>query len=241
MRFQIVRIKSALVVLSLSLVCFVTCLVPRICLADTLTLVSTTGGSVDGVPVFPYDFTVTGPGGTTANVLLSCLNFNREISYGETWTVNVYNPQSIPTGSLNGYTKNQYLADALLFNQYAGAAGNSTLTGEIQYAIWSVMDPTDINASNSSYNGPGAFDSTSRSLASAALANASTAAASNFVNDLVFIPDLTNTTGWTNGTPQIFMNDQIPPAVTGEPTSLVLLGTGLIGGLVFIRRRQLKA
>lgn len=230
------RLKSALVSLSFSLIC----LAPRVTFADTLTLTGVGGANTDGVYTYPYNFTVTGPGGSNTNVALSCLNFNREISVGETWTVNAYNVLNIPSSKLQGFTQNQFRADALLYNQYAGANGNATLTSEIQFAIWSIMDPSDIKSTNNSYNGAGAFDATAQSLAAAALSNAGSASASNFANDEVFLPDLNNQSGWTNGVPQMFMTDPPPSSVTPEPSSLMLLGTGLIG-TVGVMRRKLKA
>jgi len=227
------RLKSALAVLSLSLLC----LSSRVTFADTVTLTGTSGASFSGADTYPYQFTVTGPGGTNTNVDLSCLNFNREINFGETWTVDYYSVFNLPAVALQGFTQDQFLADALLFNQYAGAAGNSTLTSEIQFAIWSIMDPSDINPSNTNYTGAGGFDATSQLLAAAALNDAGSAPAIDFATDGVFVPDLTNQTGWTSGTPQIVMVDPAPPAMTPEPSSLMLLGTGLFGTVALMRRK----
>src|ERR1039458_428114 len=128
------RLKSALVALSFSLVC----LMPRVSIADTLTLTSTSGGSTAGVDIYPYQFTVTGPGYTNLNVNLSCLNFDREITFGETWTVQSVNVANISSSGLDGETQASYRADAWLYNQYNSAAGTNS---EIQFAIWSIMDP----------------------------------------------------------------------------------------------------
>jgi hypothetical protein len=37
------------------------------------------------------------------------------------------------------------------------------------------------------------------------------------------------------------MTDPPPPAITPEPTSLVLLGTGLLGAVGFMRRKRAQA
>jgi hypothetical protein len=159
------RFKSSLIALSLSLVCFI----PRVALADTLTLTDVgPGNNIDGVYTYPYDFTVTGPGGTDNGVAMSCLNFNREITFGETWLVDPLNLSSVdPNGTYDGESGTSLLEDAWLYNQYGTAAGADS---EIQFAIWSIMDPGDINASNSSYTGANAFDATAQALAAQAIA-----------------------------------------------------------------------
>jgi len=230
------RIRTSLIALSFSLVC----LVPRAAFADTLTLTGATGGSTAGVDVYPYEFTVTNASGTNTNVFLSCLNFNREITFGETWSVDPLQVSTInPTATYDGELGASYLEDAWLYNQYGTAAGTDS---EINFAIWSIMDPGDINALNPSYTVANGFDATSQALAASAIANVTgnnPLPSSYFANDLAYLPDPNGSSNWTDGQPQIFMAD--PPAVTPEPGSLFLLGTGFgalgIGIAATSRRR----
>jgi hypothetical protein len=230
------RLQSCLTAFVLSLIC----VVPRAVFADTLTLTSASGGSVAGVDVYPYDFTVTDATGTQTNVLLSCLNFNREITFGETWLVDPLAMSTVSaTGTYDGESGASLLEDAWLYNQYGAAAATDS---EVQFAIWSIMDPADINASNSNYTVAGGFDATAQALAAQAIAEVtgSTPLPSGyFADDLAYLPDPSGSGTWTDGQPQIFMGD--PPATTPEPASLLLLGTGFgvlgIGVAAASRRR----
>lgn len=225
------RSNTVLSALFVSLFCVTVAAVPAI--ADTLTLTGVGGAQSDGVYIYPYKFTVTANGKSVENVSMSCLNFNRAITMGESWAVDAI---SIPMGSgsnIDGESPASYRADAWLYNQYNNP--NYTAT-EVQFAIWSIMDPAGVKYTNG-------FDSKAKELASDALAEANILPASYFANDVLFIPDTSNKSGWgDNGEPQIFIVDPSPIAPTPEPSGLLLFGTGLLGtGLIVQRRQMLSA
>jgi len=208
----------------------------RVSFADTLTLTGVGGQNTDGVYVYPYYFTVTGPGGSETLISMSCVNFNRDVTIGESWNVNVYSVATIASSAtIDGESGLDILADAYLFNQYAAAAGNAQLISDLQFAIWSIMDPSGVS-------GESAFDSNAQSLAAAALSavSSSNLNTSQFANDNFFVPSGSYPNG---GEPQEFITDPVPSvvSVTPEPASLVLLGTGLFGSAIILYRKRMKA
>ncbi|MGA1981028.1 MAG: PEP-CTERM sorting domain-containing protein [Acidobacteriaceae bacterium] len=226
------RFKSSLIALSLSLVCFI----PRAALADSITLTTTTGGSTDGIDIYPYVFDVTGSGGATSqNISMSCLNFNREVSIGESWDVNAVAVSSIGNGGLDYETQQAFIEDAWLYNQYAGATTTQEIS-DIQFAIWYVMDPSAAVTSESGYTS--GYSTSSASLDAQALAEYNSGTWGFDANDVVLVPISADYPSEQNE-PQIFMVDPMPPAMTPEPASLVLLGTGFLGA-VFTMRRKLR-
>jgi hypothetical protein len=197
--------------------------------ADTVTVKLTgagpfTGSGPDGGNVYPYDFTVVDNGVTTTNVPLMCIDYEADISIGESWTATTESISQVTGTMLTTYEKAAYILSL------TGAVG-ATVT---QWANWELLGEVQDPGDPALLTGLSTLSQDDQNAISALLASATTPGSAaywvanntdpSFYNAFtIYNPVPGSESIKADGDPQLLLGE------TPEPSSLVLLGSGLLG------------
>ncbi|HLH06461.1 MAG TPA: PEP-CTERM sorting domain-containing protein [Terriglobales bacterium] len=121
--------------LGLGLICLLT--LAGTSLADTVTLTGAGPANQGGVYVYPYTLNINGT--SYAGI---CDDYSHEVYIGESWTANIYTMGQYLQARFGTQTNagTEYNEAAWLFSQIGSAP--SSEVGDINFAIWSLFTPS---------------------------------------------------------------------------------------------------
>jgi hypothetical protein len=175
---------------------------------------------VGGYYVYPYYVSVNNSSAWTP---MLCDTFSNDVSNGQSWSAYVSTYSNLSNTMFK--TAALYQEAAWLFHQL-GTDPSASTAGAVNYAIWGLFEPTSGVESTSEWQ--------SSAVQNLLTAYSTASNQSAYDNSIVIYTPV----GSSQGTgPQEFIAAATTPVP--EPGTLALMGSGLITGLGFIRRKRL--
>lgn len=184
--------------------------------ADSVTLTGAGPANQGGVYVYPYTLNIDGT--SYAGI---CDDYNHEVHVGESWTANLYSltPAGMNFARFGTEGLQNYEEAAWLLSQIPSAGASEV--GDINFAVWSIFTAgVPVQPKTSTLDGSAYW-----------LAQASSAASNGFGGMSFDSYRIVTPTDSGTGSAQEYLI-RVP-----EPSSMLMLGSGLIGFAGLMRKK----